>query len=211
MAIINQTVGNVLYLSNCASVYTQTVAPYYGSLTGADNYFNTRLHTQNWDWSEKKEREAALHMATRAIEVLAFKGHKADPNQILFFPRTIDVGPQPVVVCTNLPTKTDFSCGGLAGYPPLLPEPTLVGTPHVPGEIEIACYEIALCLLNDIDPDVEARNLSVTGQGYAGTRTTYDRDFIQEHIRAGIPSAYAWSILRPYLSDPQVLRLVRAS
>lgn len=81
----------------------------------------------------------------------------------------------------------------------------------VPDDIIMATYEIALALLNGIDPDVEARNLSVSAQGYAGARTTYDRSYTQDHLRAGIPSAYAWSILRPYLADPQNLRVSRGA
>lgn len=79
----------------------------------------------------------------------------------------------------------------------------------MPDKIAIACYEIALKLLSDIDPDTEADNLSASNRGYAGGRTSYDRSFVQEHIRSGIPSAYAWSILRPYLCDPLSIKLRR--
>jgi hypothetical protein len=80
---------------------------------------------------------------------------------------------------------------------------------RVPDEIVYACYEIAIALLNDVDPEVEARNLSVTGNGYGGMRTSYNREYTQEHLRNGIPSSLAWSILRPYLSDPKAFRLSR--
>lgn len=79
----------------------------------------------------------------------------------------------------------------------------------LPNDILKACYEIALRLLDGIDPDTEADNLSVTSQGYAGGRTTFDRSFVQDHIRNGIPSSYAWSILRPYLRDPNSIKLRR--
>jgi hypothetical protein len=79
----------------------------------------------------------------------------------------------------------------------------------LPADILKACYEIALKLLSGIDPDTEADNLSVTSQGYAGGRTVFDRTFVQDHIRSGIPSAYAWSILRPYLRDPSLIKLRR--
>lgn len=75
--------------------------------------------------------------------------------------------------------------------------------------VEVACYEIALQLLKGLDPETEKRNLSVTSQGFAGSRTTYARDFVQEHLNAGIPSAIAWSILRPYLGDPSLIKLSR--
>lgn len=176
MPVYNESVGDVLYFTQPQiDVWTQSVTPFYGSLVGADNYFKTRLRTSMWDYAETGDRLKSLHMATRAIEILHFKGQKEDCNQILFFPRKcLDKG-------------------------------------KVPGDIENACYEIALSLLNGVDPDIEARNLSVTGQGYAGARTTYDRSFIQDHLRAGIASAQAWSILRPYLADPSALRLSRDS
>lgn len=77
----------------------------------------------------------------------------------------------------------------------------------LPNGIAIACYEIALQLIGGVDIETEARNLSVTSQGFASGRTTFDRSFVQEHIRANVPSAYAWSILRPYLCDPLGLQL----
>ena len=80
-----------------------------------------------------------------------------------------------------------------------------------PSQIALACYEIALRLLEGINPDTEADNLSVTSQGYAGGRSSFDRSFVQEHIRANIPSATAWSILRPYLCDPLALSLRRGA
>lgn len=231
--IINESVGNTLALSQdepvaltlgvpltqgfypqqTVEVWTQSIVPYYGTLVGADNYFKTRLNTETWDFADKADREASLHMATRVIEALHFKGVKANPDQILFFPRSVDV-PGFVLTptrCTVDRTITDFSeCNNL-GFPPICPDATPTGTAVVPGNIEVACYEIALCFLNGFDPEIESRNLSVNSQGYAGARTSYDRSFIQDHLRAGIPSAYAWSILRPYLADPQALRLVRGS
>ncbi len=174
MSVINQTVGNTIYFTQPrVDVWTQVVTPFYGTLVGADNYFKTRLRTHNWDNAESDERLKALHMATRYMEALHYKGKKESDDQILFFPRH----------CLD---------GG-----------------RVPGDIEEACYECALALLNGVDPEVEARNLSVTGQGYAGARTSYDRDFTQEHVRANIPSSHAWSLIKPYLADPKALKVVR--
>jgi hypothetical protein len=78
------------------------------------------------------------------------------------------------------------------------------GTPKA---IYIATYEIALKLLDGREPDREVDALSTTLKAYAGFRTMYDRSTVQEHIRAGIPSAYAWSILRPYLCDALRVKL----
>lgn len=79
----------------------------------------------------------------------------------------------------------------------------------LPDNILKACYEIALKLLSGIDPDIEVENLSRTSQGYGFAKTNYDRSFVQDHIRAGVPSALAWTILRPYLCDPLNIKVSR--
>lgn len=79
----------------------------------------------------------------------------------------------------------------------------------VPKDIEKACYEIALKLLDGYDPEMEVANLASGGQGFSTVRTTYDRTFVLPHLRAGIPSSKAWELLKPYLSDPHLLRIRR--
>ena len=81
----------------------------------------------------------------------------------------------------------------------------------VPTDIKIACYEIALRLLDGFDPDFEAENLGSINQGIAGLRDTYDRSFVLDHLRAGIPSPRAWALLKPYLVDPQTILLSRVN
>jgi hypothetical protein len=79
----------------------------------------------------------------------------------------------------------------------------------VPMDIEKACYEIALKLLDGYDPELEVSNLASTSQGYSSVRDTYNRSFVLDHIRAGIPSSKAWELLKPYLRDPNVVKLSR--
>ena len=81
----------------------------------------------------------------------------------------------------------------------------------VPVPIIQAVYEIALKLADGFDSDTEGRNLSVRSQGYAGSKTDYDRTFVPDYIRAGVPSQGAWLLLYPYLRDPNQLNLVRNS
>lgn len=220
LSLVRSFVDRFGYIEK-GEVYTQIKGPYYGSIEEANSYFSTRLHTQAWTHATPEEQLAALYMATRAIEMLNFKGHKANKNQILFFPRTVDTIPPFhsrgcfCYSCCPLNWVTTYSnlttgCNPF-GFPPVCPEPRPdPSLPHVvPGDIEVAAYECALAFLNGIDMDVETRNFGVESQGYAGARTTYNRTYIQEHLRAGIPSATAWSILRPYLADPQALKLVR--
>lgn len=82
------------------------------------------------------------------------------------------------------------------------------GTEVIPEDIKIACYEIAFALLDDIDPDTD---LSVISRKFAQVSTTYNRNFISEHQAAGIPSAYAWKFLQPYLARVKTITLNRAT
>lgn len=170
MPIFNESVVTPLYLSHSCEGYTQATDPIYGTVTGAENYFRSKIKNMVRPWidADDDDRLAALREATRRIEALCFLG-------------------TPVGTLLHFPTEEH-------------------GTPD---QLHIACYEIALRLLDDINPDTESDNLSVTSQGYAGGRTSYDRSFVQDHIRQGIPSAYAWSILRPYLRDPLAIKLRR--
>lgn len=81
----------------------------------------------------------------------------------------------------------------------------------VPKNIRLACYEIALALLDGVEPDLEIENLDATVQGWSGARTTYDRTSVPDHIRAGIPSQMAWNWIKPYLVDPRAITLSRVS
>lgn len=81
----------------------------------------------------------------------------------------------------------------------------------VPTAINRATYECAYLFLDGIDIDKEIENLNVVGQGFSGARTTYDRNYILEHLRAGIPSAKAWSWLKPYLRSSKNIDISRIS
>lgn len=78
-------------------------------------------------------------------------------------------------------------------------------------DIEYATYEIALKLLDGVDIDNEVNNLSAEARGYSGARTTYNRSFALDHLRAGIPSIHAWGLLKKYLIDPSEVNLYRVS
>jgi hypothetical protein len=81
----------------------------------------------------------------------------------------------------------------------------------IPTDIKYACSEIALALLDGIDPELEFDNLKMVSQGYANTRSTYDPDLPVEHIAAGIPSVTAWRFLKPYLRDMRTVNLSRVT
>ncbi len=81
----------------------------------------------------------------------------------------------------------------------------------VPQDILNACAEIALALLDGIDPEREREAFNVDQTSYSGVRSTYNRDFGQLSIGAGVPSRAAWDLMQRYLSDPSSVKIVRVS
>lgn len=86
-----------------------------------------------------------------------------------------------------------------------------VGDEEVPTDIKIACYEVAFALLDGVDPDLELENLAVVARGISSARTTYAREEVPAHFAAGIPSAYAWQYLKPYLKASGTVKIHRVS
>lgn len=82
---------------------------------------------------------------------------------------------------------------------------------EVPQDIKDACSEIALALLDGVDPELEFENLKMTSQGYANVRSTYDAIAVPEHFLAGVPSVTAWRYLKPYLKDASAIDMSRVS
>lgn len=178
-----------LYFASTIENFTDTVVPYYGNVVDADNYFTRSLKKELWHQNELERKIAALTDATRLIDSLNYNGQKVDSEQPLEFPRKIRV--RKLVNCvwtTEVVTQS-----------------------VVPPNIEKACYEVALCLLDGYEPDMEIENLSSTSQGLGGVRDTYDRSSVLEHIRAGIPSSVAWNLLKPFLIDPSKIRICRVN
>lgn len=85
------------------------------------------------------------------------------------------------------------------------------GQTDVPNDIIMACCEIALALLDGVNPELEFENLMQTASGYANVKSTFNRDQLPEHILAGVPSVTAWGYLKPWLTDNRNLRLIRAN
>ena len=85
------------------------------------------------------------------------------------------------------------------------------GDVDVPQDIQEACAELALRLLDGVDPELEFENLTMVSQGYANVRSTYDRTNPAEHIVAGIPSVTVWRKIKPYLRDTRGVGINRVS
>ncbi len=85
------------------------------------------------------------------------------------------------------------------------------GDETVPEDIKIASYELALALLDGVDPDMEFENLAVVGHAYSSVRMTKLSDNTLAHIAAGIPNATAWRHLLPYLASSKTIRMHRVT
>jgi len=79
----------------------------------------------------------------------------------------------------------------------------------IPESIKIATCEIAIELLGDFNDELEVQNMAFVRNEYASIKTEADTKVTLDHLRAGIPSALAWSYLKPYLLDPFSLTLSR--
>ena len=180
----------------------------YIDVNTADVYFNNRLHSEIWIDTDDQTKLIALRDSTRRIDRLNFAGQKTNESQLLQFPRKS----VPVV------TQVGF------GFTSVLPdsdnleeiepdnetEVSLHIDTEIPADIQIACCEIAIALLDGRDPDLDIENLAVDSQSQSGIRTGYSRKYALEHVRSGIPSALAWSYLRPYLRDFRNMVIRRA-
>ena len=85
------------------------------------------------------------------------------------------------------------------------------GDTTIPEDIKWATAELALALLDGVNPDLEFENLFMVSQGYSSVRSSYDRSVKPPHVLAGIPSIAAWTFLKPYLRDPNQIDLKRIS
>ncbi len=157
---------------------------YYGTMAAADAFFNNSLSGKTWKKSSPDRKRLALLDATRIIDRLNFGGNKISDAQVLQFPRG------------NTYTNIDEVIFATSDV-------------NIPNDIKTATYLIADKLLDGFDPDIEADIVAQGSTKYAGVTTTYNREFIPEHLVAGIPSARAWALLRPYIRDTREITLAR--
>lgn len=79
-----------------------------------------------------------------------------------------------------------------------------------PQDIMDACAELALALLDGLDPEFEYEMLRITKSEYDKIKSTYNKS-TPVHILAGIPSITAWRFLVPYLRDQRSIDVNRVS
>lgn len=178
---------------------------YYGDLSSANAYFSNRLHSESWSASTPSDRPKALTEATRLIDSLQFKGVKHAVWSVMYeynsstekYEKILDDPPnRDEIIAADATQELEFPRGQ---------------DTDVPQEIEWACYEIAIALLEGFDPEDAIERLRVIRQSYAAVRTTYAEDAqSQEYLGYGIPSARVWRWLKPYLLGPNPIRISRA-
>jgi len=79
----------------------------------------------------------------------------------------------------------------------------------VPADIIAATVEIAIRLLDGYDADVEIDGLAVQSLTFDGLKQVNGNNEVQLHVLAGIPSAYAFNILRGYMPNLNTIHLSR--
>ena len=169
----------------------------YATVNEADAYFETRLHVSVWTAASSADKLKSLTQATRIIDRLAYAGEKHAAYLVSS-------------ALLGSPTETDIAAIRAAAQSQELEFPRGSDT-AIPTDIKIATYEIALALLDGVDPDIEYQEQGVVSQGYSSVRVTYDRTSVQEHTNAGVPSPTAWRYLKPYCREAGGIKLSRVS
>lgn len=178
---------------------------YYGTLLGANSYFDNRLHSDSWSDSTPSDRPKALTEATRIIDSLNYKGVKHAVWEIMYEynsnkeieEKILDDPPNRAeIIAADATQELEFPRGK---------------DTTVPEEIEWACYEIALALIEGFDPEDAIERQNVIRQSYSAVGTTYDNSSVSfEYLGYGIPTARVWHWLKPYLTDSRIIRFSRA-
>lgn len=170
------------------------MAESYATIQEAQAYFDDRFHETAWSLSLPSERPKALLAATRIIDTLSYKGMK---NSVY-------------VLLESNPDATDEEIRA-ADASQELEFPRGADT-TVPERILWACYEITYALLDGVDPEIELENMSMNDHGIGSVRASFNRNQEPlEHFMNGVPSAKAWSYLKPFMRDDGSIKLVRAS
>lgn len=79
----------------------------------------------------------------------------------------------------------------------------------VPKDIQFACAEIALALLDGAEPEKDFRDIHFRSLSHGQLNSV--REEMPKHLVAGVPSFTAWKLLRPYLRDERSVSLVRTT
>lgn len=178
---------------------------YYGDIAGANQYFASRLHSEAWSEAAPSDWPIALTDATRLIDSLSYRGVKNAVWDIMYAYASSTEKEEKILV--NPPTRDEVIAADATQE---LEFPRGKNT-AVPTEIEWACYEIAIALIEGFDPEDALDRANVIRQSYSAVRTTYtEGSTASEYLVYGIPTARVWRWLKPYLTDGRLIRFSRA-
>ena len=178
----------------------------YGTLLGANEYFDNRLHSESWSDSTPSDRPKALLEATRIIDSLNYRGVKNSVWSIMYEVDPHNTGNYTKIL-VNPPSRQDIIT---ADGTQALEFPRGQDTSS-PEEIEWACYEIALAFIEGFDPEDAVEKANTIRQAYSAVRTTYaDGSATAEYLVYGIPTARVWRWLKPFLVLDRTIRTSRA-
>lgn len=170
----------------------------YATVEEAQCFFDGRLHSDAWDCANEIDKRKALLDATRRIDRLNFAGL-----------RTSDYNSRMATLSdTGCLTTNNILLPSTPGQPLEFPRD---GNTTYPQEVVAAACEIALALLDGVDPEMEMQSLPSTHQGFAAVRESYDATIARIAYRHGIPSYTAWNYLYPFLADPTEIVLRRVN
>jgi|GEM_PF-1445387 len=182
------------------------MSSYYGTLSGANDYFDNRLHSESWGDSSTADRPKALLEATRLIDSLNYRGLKHSVWLVMYEEDPYQTGNYTKILVDQPSRQAIITADGTQA----LEFPRGQDT-TVPEEIEWACYEIALAIIEGFDPEDAIERANITRQAYASVRTTYaDGNAAMEYLGYGIPTARVWRWLKPYLVLDRTIRTSRA-
>ena len=176
----------------------------YATRFEATAYFAQKLFSQSWGATSPQDQDKALIQATQTIDCLKFAGER----HAAYLARIQIIGGNDPrnVIFSDAQTQSIIAAGATQE----LEFPRGADT-VVPTDIKIACYEIALALLNGADPDADMQQTWVKSQGFSVVRTSYENTFVPEYIQAGIPSPTAWKFLKRYLWNNSDVSLKRVT
>ena len=134
----------------------------------AEEYFGSKVFADEWDEADATTKEKAIKEATRRINRIKFKGAKADPSQVLEFPR-------------QFPEVVSYSFG-------------YVEQVDIPEEVKAATCEEALAILKyGNSARVKAQEQNVVSVSFGDASETYAKgSFGKMH------SKEAYELLKPY-------------
>lgn len=173
--------------------------PTYVTVDEGDEYFRWSLNSAAWDDASNDDKSKAIVTATRAIDRLNFSGLRTSD-----WTRFRCIGAETGLVTTLDPGSDSPPPGQPLEFP-------RNGSQTIPQDIKNATCEIAIALLDGVDPQLEMRGLGSLSQRFSSASASFDTAAARMAIRHGIVSHVAWTWIFPYLADPLEINTKRVS